>query len=101
MEVVRCLKDVFDRDIARDPDYMVREILKVKISQKLLDQVAKQYELQNEKVKHQKKVKRKEETKTKAPDRDTNQMKVTDHSTIQTTATGTDNDIHHQKKDDG
>jgi len=54
MEMVRCLKDVFDREIVRNPDYMVREVLKVKISKKLLDQVAKQYEIQNEKLKAQK-----------------------------------------------
>jgi len=44
MEIVRTLKDVSERDMVKNPDILIKEVLKIKVSKKLLDKVAKKYD---------------------------------------------------------
>jgi len=63
--IVRLLKDVTEREMIKNPDLLVSEVLKIKISRKMLDKVAKKYEKQSQGLTNQSKWRPEGKTKEK------------------------------------
>jgi len=74
MEIVRTLKDVSERDIVKNPDILIKEVLKIKVSKKLLDKLAKKYDKINTGLTGSK-WKREAKMKEKVPDKVQNNKK--------------------------